>query len=75
MFEWMSERGKDVLEFLLWFYLFSYIPVIPAYFLMSFKGLVGLFSLIYVALSILLIFKLYIKYDNQKDVKRSINPI
>jgi hypothetical protein len=75
MFEWMSKKGKNACEFLLWFYLFSYIPVLPAYFLMSFKGLIGLFALIYVALSMLVIFNLYIKYGNLKNIKGSTNPV
>lgn len=75
MFEWMSKKGKNVWEFLLWFYLFSYVPVIPAYFLMSFKGLIGLFALVYFVLSMMLIFKLYIKYGNLKKIKCSTNPI
>ena len=75
MFEWMSKKGKNAWEFLLWFYLFSYIPVIPAYFLMSFKGLIGLFALVYVALSMLLIFKLYTKYGSMKRIKDSSTSI
>lgn len=67
MFEWMSEKGKNIWGFLLWFYLFSYIPVIPVYFLMSFKGLLGLFSLIYFALSMIVIYKFYIKYETLKN--------
>jgi hypothetical protein len=75
MFKWMSKKGKNAWEFLLWFYLFSYIPVVPAYFLMSFKGIIGLFALVYSALSMMLIFKLYIKYGNLKSIKVSTNPI
>ncbi|KYK23714.1 hypothetical protein AYK21_02215 [Thermoplasmatales archaeon SG8-52-2] len=75
MFEWMSKRGKNAWKFLLWFYLFSYIPVIPAYFLMSFKGIIGLFALVYFALSMMLIFKLYIKYGNLKSIKKSTNAV
>jgi hypothetical protein len=67
MFEWMSKKGKNIWEFLFWFFLFSYIPVLPSYFLMSFKGLLGLFSLIYVAFSMIVIYKFYIKWENFKN--------
>ena len=66
MFEWMSERGKNAWKFLVWFYLFTYIPVIPAYFLMTFKGWLGLLALIYVVFSLIIVLKLYLKYENQK---------
>ena len=75
MFEWMSQRGKKAWKFLIWFYLFSYIPVLPAYFLMSFKGLLGLSALIYVALSMFVIFKLYIRFENLINIKKSINSL
>jgi len=67
MFEWMSKKGKNAWEFLIWFCIFSYIPVIPAYFLMSFKGLLGLFALFYVVVSMFIILKLYNRYENLKN--------
>ena len=72
MFEWMSEKGKNVWEFLVWFYIFTYIPVIPAFILISFKGIFALFGLIYFALSLLIILKLYLKYEK---IKKQINTI
>jgi len=75
MFEWMSQRGKDAWKFLIWFYLFTYIPIIPAYFLMSLKGLLGLSALVYVAFSMFLIFKIYTWFGNYKSIKKSINII
>ncbi len=75
MFEWMSQRGKKAWKFLIWFYLFSYIPILPAYFLMSFKGLLGLSALIYVALSMFVIFKLYIRFENLINIKKSIKSL
>ena len=72
MFEWMSKKGKNACEFLVWFYLFTYVPVIPAYFLMSFKGIFGLFALIYVTISIFIILKYYLKYEN---IKKAINSV
>lgn len=75
MFEWMSQRGKDALKFLIWFYLFTYVPILPAYYLMSFKGIVGLSALVYVAFSMFLIFKLYTRFGDLKNIKKSINLI
>jgi len=75
MFEWMSQRGKKAWKFLIWFYIFTYIPIIPAYFLMSFKGILGLSALVYVAISMFIIFKTYTWFENYKNIKKSINPI
>jgi hypothetical protein len=67
MFEWMSKKGKNACGFLIWFFIFTYIPVIPTYFLMSFKGLFGLIALIYFVFSMLIVLKLYLKYENIKN--------
>jgi hypothetical protein len=72
MFKWMSKKGKNAWEFLVWFFLFTYIPVVPAYFLMSFKGLLGLIALLYVAISLFIVFKLYLKYENTKKSIQSV---
>ena len=73
MFKWMSSRGKEAWKFLFWFYLFTYIPIIPAYYLMSLKGLLGLSALVYVALSMSVIFKMYIRFEKYKNIKKPIN--
>jgi len=75
MFKWMSPRGKNAWQYLFWFLIFTYIPVIPAYYLMSLKGLLGLSALVYVALSIFVIFKMYIRFEKYKNLKKSMNPI
>jgi len=75
MFEWMSQKGKNAWKFLFWFYLFTYIPVIPAYYLMSLKGLLGLSALIYVAFSIFVIFKMYMRFEKYNNLQKSITPI
>jgi hypothetical protein len=71
MFKWMSQKGKNVWRYIFWFYIFSYIPVIPAYFIMSLKGLLGLSSLIYVAFSLFVIYKLYIRFELDNNTKKS----
>lgn len=73
MFKWMSQRGKNAWRFLIWFFLFTYIPVIPAYCLMSFKGLLGLSALAYAALSMFVIFKMYLRFEKYTNSKKSIN--
>jgi hypothetical protein len=73
MFEWMSKRGKDAWKFLVWFYIFTYVPVIPAYYLMAFKGWLGFVALIYVAFSISIILIFYLKNENQKIIRKSVN--
>ncbi|KYK32070.1 MAG: hypothetical protein AYK22_00485 [Thermoplasmatales archaeon SG8-52-3] len=75
MFDWMSQKGKKAWQFLIWFLIFSYIPILPAYFIMSLEGLLGLTALIYVAISMLIIFKLYIRYENQVNIKKSIKSV
>ena len=72
MFRWMSKKGKNAWEFLVWFFVFTYVPVIPAYFLMSLKGLLGLIALVYFVFSMLIVLYLYLKYEN---TKKSINPV
>ena len=71
MFDWMSKRGKNAWQFLFWFFLFTYIPVIPTYFLMSMKGLLGLLALVYVALSMFFIFKMYIRSEKLKKFEKN----
>ena len=73
MFEWMSKRGKKAWKFLIWFYIFAYVPILPTYFLMSFKGILGLCAIFYVALSMFLIYKLYYRFENYKNIKKPIN--
>lgn len=75
MFEWMSKRGKKAWKFLIWFYIFAYVPILPTYFLMSFKGILGLSAIIYVALSMFLIIKLYNRFENYNSIKKSTNCI
>ncbi len=72
MFKCLSKRAKNALQFLFWFYLFTYVPIIPAYYIMSLKGVLGLFALVYVALSMFLIFKIYISFEKYKNMKKSI---
>jgi hypothetical protein len=73
MFDWMSKRGKDTWEFLFWFFIFTYIPIIPAYYMLSLNGLLGLAGLLYVALSWFLIYKIYIRIENYKNLIKSIS--
>jgi hypothetical protein len=73
MFGWMSYRGKEAWQFLFWFFLFAYIPTIPAYFIMSLKGLLGLSALVYVALSWYVIYLLYNRFEISKNVEKSIS--
>ena len=72
MFKWKSKQGKDVCKFLFWFYIFTYIPVVPAYFIMSLRGLLGLSALVYVALSMFLIYKMYIRVEKNNNLKKSM---
>jgi len=72
MFKWMSSRGKDTWQFLFWFFLFSYVPIIPAYYMISQKGILGLTGLIYVALSWSIIYILYIRFEKYKNMKKYI---
>jgi hypothetical protein len=72
MLNWMSQRGKDAWQFLVWFFLFTYIPIIPTYYLMSLKGLIGLSALVYVILSWYLIYKTFIRFEKYKNIEKSI---
>jgi hypothetical protein len=72
MFKIISQRGKNALELLFWFYLFTYVPLIPAYYIMSLKGILGLSALIYVVLSMSVIFKIYTTYEKNRNFKKSI---
>jgi hypothetical protein len=71
MFKIISQRGKNALELLFWFYLFTYVPLIPSYYIMSLKGILGLSALIYVVLSMSVIFKIYTNYEKNR-IKKSI---
>lgn len=73
MFRWMNDRGKDAWQFLIWFFLFTYIPVIPAYYIMSLKGLLGLSGLVYAALSWSVIYAMYIRLEKYKNMKKPIS--
>jgi hypothetical protein len=75
MINWMSKRGKDAWQFLFWFFLFTYIPIIPAYYLMSLRGLLGLSSLVYVILSWSMIYIAFIRFEKYKNMEKSIKPI
>ncbi len=66
MFKWMSGRSKDTWQFLFWFFLFTYVPIIPAYYMISQKGLLGLTGVIYVALSWSIIYIIYNKFEKYK---------
>jgi len=69
----MSDRGKDAWQFLFWFFLFVYIPVIPTYYIMSLRGLLGLSALVYAALSWSVIYIMYTKFEKYKNMKKSIS--
>jgi len=73
MFRRMSIRGKNAWQSLFWFFLFTYIPVIPAYYIMSLKGLLGLSALVYAALSWSAIYVMYIRFQKYKNMKKSIS--
>ena len=73
MFDWMSSRVKGIWQFLFWFFLFSYVPIIPAYFIISLKGLMGLIGIFYVVLSWSVIYIMYNKFENNKNIKKSIS--
>jgi len=75
MLKWMSQKGKDAWQFLVWFFLFTYIPIIPAYYLMSLKGLLGLSALVYVVLSWYIIYKMFIRFEKYKNIEKSIKPM
>ena len=75
MLNWMSRKGKDAWQFLFWFFLFTYIPIIPAYYLMSLEGLLGLSALVYVTLSWSVIYKTFIRFEKYKNMEKSIKPI
>ena len=75
MFDWMSQRGKKAWYFLIWFLIFSYIPILPAYVLMSLEGFLGLSALIYVAISMFIILKLYLRFENIIKIKKPIKTI
>jgi len=75
MFNWISRRGKDAWQFLFWFFLFTYVPIIPAYYLMSLKGLLGLSALVYVTLSWSVIYKTFIRFEKYKNMEKSIKSI
>jgi hypothetical protein len=72
MFNWMSRKGKDTWQFLFWFLLFAYIPIIPTYYLLSLKGLLGLSALVYVILSWSVIYKMFIRFEKYKKMENSI---
>ena len=72
MFNWMSKRGKDAWQFLFWFFLFTYIPIIPAYYLMSLRGLLGLSALVYVILSWSMIYLVFIRFEKYKNMEKPI---
>ena len=67
MFGWMSDRGKDTWEFMLWYFLFAYIPVIPVYFIMSLKGVMGLSALVYAAAAWSVIYLMYTRSQKNKN--------
>ena len=71
MFKWESIGYKDAWQILVWFCIFTYIPVIPAYYIISLKGLLGLTSLIYVILSLYVIYKIYLRFEKHKNIKES----
>jgi hypothetical protein len=75
MIKWMSKRGKDAWQFLFWFFLFTYIPIIPACYLMSLKGILGLSALVYVIFSWTLIYKIFIRFEKYKNIEKSIKPM
>lgn len=75
MFNWMSPRGKDAWQFLFWFFLFTYIPIIPAYYLMSLRGLLGLSALVYAILSWFVIYKTFIRFEKYKNMEKSTKPM
>lgn len=73
MFGWMSSKGKDAWQSLFWFFLFTYIPVIPTYYIMSLKGVIGLSALAYAALSWSVVYVMYIRFQRYKNIKKSIS--
>ena len=73
MSKWMSKRGKDTWQFLFWFFLFTYVPIIPAYYIISLKGLLGLTGLVYAALSWSVIYMIYIRFEKYKNMKKSVS--
>ena len=72
MFKGISKKGKDAWKFLFWFYLFAYVPVIPSFYIMSLKGLLGLSALIYLVFSMYIIFKMYDLFEKNKNIKKSM---
>jgi len=72
MLNWMSRKGKDAWQFLFWFFLFTYIPIIPAYYLMSLEGFLGLSALVYVTLSWFVIYKTFIRFEKYNGMEKSI---
>jgi hypothetical protein len=72
MFKEISKKGKDACKFLFWFYIFAYVPVIPTFYIMSLKGLLGLSALIYMVFSMYIIFKMYTSFENNKNIKQSM---
>ena len=75
MFICKSRRGKEIWQFLFWFFLFTYIPIIPAYYMMSLKGLLGLSAIVYVILSWSVIYKIFIRFEKYKNIEKSIKPM
>ena len=73
MVNWMSRRVKDTWQFLFWFFLFTYVPIIPAYYIISLKGLLGLTGLVYVAVSWSVIYMMYTKFEKNKNINKSIS--
>ena len=56
----ISRRAKETWHFLIWFFLFVYVPIIPAYYIISLKGIMGLIGLVYFTVSWLMIYITYI---------------
>lgn len=73
MLGWMSKKGKDACELLFWLLLFTYIPVIPTYYIMSLKGLLGLSALIYAAASWSVVYVMYIRFQKYKNLEKSVS--
>jgi hypothetical protein len=72
MLKWMSSRGKDTWQFLFWFFLFSYVPILPAYYIISLNRILGLIGLIYMVISWYLLYIMYNRFENYKNMKKSI---
>jgi hypothetical protein len=73
MLKWMSIRGKDTWQFLFWLFLFTYVPIIPAYYIISLNKFLGLIGLVYVALSWSVIYKIYTRFEKYKNMKKTVS--